>query len=238
MTATPYGLSGRRGESVGTALGASLLFHAVLLGVFVVLSLIEPPKLDLNKNPVNAKLVRLGQERDPRFLPRKDVTAPPPPKSREAPRPVPKPATPQPPRAVSIFDKLNQPTSIFDRVQKQPQTIFDQVEGSPQGSPEGDSSQAEGEQYYALLEVRIRRYFRVGGVPESELTRLSAILEIRLDARGEVIHVEVAKSSDNPVYDAEVISAVKRAAPFGAPPEHLKKEVASGVSIEFRFKKR
>ncbi len=235
-TAQHYGLASRPDRGYGPAFIASVAVHVGLVVGLIALSSYQPPKLDLNSKPVSAHLVRLGEARNPKFLPRKDVTPPPPPKAFEVPKPTaaPRPRTEN--RAASLFDKVNRPTSIFDRVQKQPSAMFDTVEGSPQGSTLGDAAQAEGEQYYALLQAKIRQYFRVGGVPQSELDRLRAILAIQLDNRGGLLHVEVATSSGNATYDSEVISAVKRAAPFGPPPEHLRGEVNSGVEVEFRYK--
>lgn len=230
-----YALDARPERGLGAAVIASIVLHAGAIAAIVAMSVYEPPKLDLNAKPVTAHLVRLGEQRNPKFLPRKEVTSPPPPRVFDS---LTAPSAPKN-RATSIFDKMNRPsTSIFDKATRQPQSaaVFDKVEGSPQGSELGDAAQAEGEQYYALLQAKIRQYFRVGGVPQSELDKLRAILDLQLSDRGELVHVEVAVSSGNGTYDSEVIAAVKRAAPFGAPPEHLRKEIASGVSVEFKYK--
>jgi len=236
-----FGLGADREKGLVGSIGVSLLVHAGLLAAVIFLGSFQgSAKLDLNSKPVSAHLVRLGEARNPKFLPRRDVTPPPPPKVFQTLKPSPVPAArphPTETRAASLFDKVNRPTSIFDRVQQPPtSSAFDKVEGDSQGSALGDAAQAEGEQYYALLQARIRQYFRVGGVPESALAKLRAILDLTLNDKGELLHVEVAVSSGNGTYDSEVISAVKRAAPFGAPPEHLQKEVRSGVEVEFRYK--
>jgi TonB family protein len=233
-----YALGSRKERGLGAAIGVSVVVHAAAVAAIIAMSFYVPPKLDINSKPVTAHLVRIGEARNPKFLPRKDVTPPAPPKAFEVPTPVAAPRPrPRENRATSIFDKVNKPQSIFDHVTQQPSTaVFDKLEGDPNGNALGDASQAEGEQYYALLQAKIRQYFRIGGVPESELDKLRAILDLQLSSKGDLLHVEVAVSSGNATYDAEVVAAVKRAAPFGAPPEHLVKEVTSGVEVEFRYK--
>lgn len=235
--AVPFDLSARGRKGLPSAMFASFAVHAVLVGVFFAASRFEPPKLDLAPKPVSAKLVRLGEKRPENLLPRKEIAPP----SQRAPRfptmaPTPSPARPT--RAASLFDKVaKSPASLFDRVGPTPPgAIFDKVEGDPRGDPEGDAADAtEGEKYYGLMTARIRREFKVGGVPQAELKRLTAILEVKLNPRGELVHVEVATSSGNGVFDAEVVSAVKRAAPFAAPPDHLRDELGAGVGLQFKF---
>ena len=68
-----HDLASRHPDSryVGWAIGVSAVLHGVMLAIFVVLSFLEPAKLDIAQKPVSARLVRLGQKRDEHLLPRK-----------------------------------------------------------------------------------------------------------------------------------------------------------------------
>ena len=78
---------------------ASVLLHGGLVGGIVYAQSLRPPAIDLSK-AIPVQLVQLGEQRDPRLLPRKPVTPPPPPPAEvepprappTAPPPAPEPA--------------------------------------------------------------------------------------------------------------------------------------------------
>ena len=82
----------------------------------------------------------------------------------------------------------------------------------------------------------MHRYYDVSNtIAESERLHLSADVAIRLDAEGGLIDVKLARASGNDVFDSAVLGAIKRAAPFGPPPPHLKASLKKdGVQLRFK----
>ena len=57
---------------------------------------------------------------------------------------------------------------------------------------------------------------------------------MRIGAGGELMDVTLTKPSGNELFDSAVLGAVKKAAPFSAPPEHLRDSLKkSGVAFVF-----
>jgi TonB family protein len=108
-------------------------------------------------------------------------------------------------------------------------------QGEADGDPMGDSAIQEGERYLGLLTVAVRRHYDVSSsIPESQRSRLEAIVFIRIAPSGKLLESKLTKSSGNLLFDAAVESALKRAAPFSPPPEHLKEILRKdGVQLQF-----
>jgi len=210
------------------------------------------PRIDLEQKPIQARLVRRGQPRDQKLLPRKEEEAPP--QKVEGPKepvPIPSPEAPQKP-AVAIAglkpdkskakaqagaaegDRRKKLFGAFDKLGKAPKP--EELEGDPNGSDEGDSATAEGEQYHALLAAQIKRNYDVSStIPEQERLHLVAWVHLVIGRTGEVIRSELVKPSGNSLFDGAVLLAVKKAAPFSPPPEHLRADLQkTGVTFEFR----
>ena len=79
----------RDNPAVGIAL--SVAFHVALVAVAWFLGRDTGPKIDLDAKPIQAHLVRQGEQRDEKLLPRMEPNAPPP-----APEPVAVPSKPSP----------------------------------------------------------------------------------------------------------------------------------------------
>jgi len=72
-------------------------------------------------------------------------------------------------------------------------------------------------------------------IPEAERRALKAEVALWIGAAGEVLNVKLSKASGNELFDAAVLAAVKKAAPFAPPPETLKDSLRKqGVAIVFR----
>lgn len=242
-----YELSARSPESryAPWAIGASVAVHVGLLAFFVAMTLLEPPKLDLAQKPVSAKLVRLGQKRDERLLPR--ISSPPPPQpAPSAQAPVafkardPKAAAPAKSATTASTAKPSSEQArrdlfrAFDTTARKAEPAI----GDPDGDPEGDADSAEeGERYFGLILAKARRNYGVTKtIPPQELIRLKATVVLYISATGELIKdPEVQISSGNEQFDQDVILSLKKAAPFGPPPENLASVLKSvGVAIEAR----
>ena len=213
------------------------------------------PRMDLDSKPIRATLVRRGKPRDEKLLPRKEEL-PPPPKEVVAPPAPPTPAPPAPEKvAVPVPGvKATKPTptpapqsgakagedrrkrlfGAFDKTAKS--TPAEDLEGAEDGDPDGDSATAEGERYYGLISMQVRRNYNVANtISEDERMRLKALVALRVGRSGEVLAVELAKSSGNDLFDSAVLSAVRRASPFSPPPDNLRGPMQkNGVVLEFR----
>ena len=81
----------------------------------------------------------------------------------------------------------------------------------------------------------MRRNYDVSNtIDEAERRRLRAEVVLLIGPGGELLDVAISKKSDNELFDSAVIGAVKKTAPFSAPPEHLRDSLKkSGVAIIF-----
>ncbi len=260
MTDTAYGhsLLVSRPSRLSRFIGVSVVGHIALLVAAVLYArLSSGPKMDLDAKPIKASLVRLGKPRDSKLLPRKEQL-PPPPKQVDAPKPPPDAPAPAPtPAAVAVPipgvkpepSSAPKPTPqkgeatgedrrkrLFGAFDKTAKPADEEPEGAEDGDPDGDSATAEGERYFGLLQSQVRRHYNVADtIPESERLRLNTIVAVRLGRTGEVLDVSLTKPSGNDLFDSAVVTAVRKAAPFSPPPEHLRETLQKhGVNLSFR----
>jgi TonB family protein len=243
-----------RPSRLGAFLGVSVVGHALLVVVGMIYSFITAgPKVSPDPPVIKATLVRQGKPRDPKLLPRKEEP-PPPPKEVKAPPAPPTPTeAPKPPEQVAVpvpglkpepkpapqkgdtagEDRRKRLFGAFDKTAKK---ATEELEGAEDGDPDGDSATAEGERYVALINSQIRRHYDVANViPEAERLHLLAAVNFRLGRAGEVLEARLVRSSGNDLFDAAVLAAVKRAAPFSPPPDHLRETVQKeGVTMRFK----
>jgi TonB family protein len=206
--------------------------HAGIVVVGAILSwVLATPPIDLDQKPIIASLVRQGKKRDEKLLPRKEEA--PPPEEEKVLIPTPDVKTPPPKPTAKAEKPPDKRKSLFDALNKASKA--DDPEGEENGDPKGDSAKQEGERYYGIIKSAVRRFYDVTNtIAESERIRLSADVIIRLDAEGGLIDVRLAKPSDNAQFNEAVITAVKKAAPFGPPPPALKGPLKKdGVQLRF-----
>lgn len=235
---------------IGSLVGHALLVALALLWAWVGLG----PRVKLDPEPIKATLVRQGKARDKNLLPRKEEPVPPPKAVEAPPQPTPEPsptppapsapavaipnAAPKPPPAAQKGDRSGEDRrkklfGAFDKAAK-PSSSDEEPEGAEDGDPNGDSATAEGERYFALLKSQIERNYNVANViPESERIQLKARVLVKVSRAGDVVDVRLTKPSGNGVFDAAVVNAVRRAAPFSPPPDHLRSQLRDGVALEF-----
>ena len=248
MTASAHSLLEARPTPLPMFVAASVAAH--VLGVILWLLagwLLAGPKVELSQTPIKASLVRLGKPRDEKLLPRKEEEpAPPAPRVEEvaiaAPVPVVDTAVKiptkdaKPEKAVKKDGAKDARKSLFDAFAKGgKQGKAEDLEGQVDGDPDGDSAKQEGERYFGLLKSVVQRNYDVSNtIDEAERRRLRAEVALRIGPGGELIDVNVSKASGNQLFDSAVLGAVKKAAPFSAPPEHLRDSLKkSGVAIVF-----
>jgi protein TonB len=79
-----------------------------------------------------------------------------------------------------------------------------------------------------------RNYDVSNTIDEAERRRLRAQVVLYIGPAGELIDVTVNVASGNETFDSAVLGAVKKTAPFTAPPEHLRDTLKNqGVAIVF-----
>lgn len=247
MTAPAQSLLHDRRDALPTFVAVSVAGHVIAVAVWLVVQwLMAGPKVDLQV-PIKASLVRMGKPRDEKLLPRKEAEAPPPkPKVEEVAVPTPAP----PDTAVKIPTKDAKPEkadkkadgtkdakkSLFDAFAKGgAQAKPEELEGEADGDVNGDAAKQEGERYFGMLKGVVKRNYDVSNtIDEAERRRLRAQVVLLIGPGGELIDATVSVASGNEVFDSAVISAVKKTAPFSAPPEHLRDSLKKdGVAIVF-----
>ncbi|MFT3706807.1 MAG: TonB family protein [Archangium sp.] len=239
MSAQAQSLLQDRPSPLPMFVGLSVVGHLLAVGVWLLLGWVfAGPRMELDQKPIKASLVRLGKPRDEKLLPRKeDEPPPPPPKVDKVEVAAPKP----PDNAVKIPTKDAKPEkeqkkSLFDAFNKTgKQAKAEELEGEADGDPNGDAAKQEGEKYYGLLRSVVKRNYDVSNtIDEAERRRLRAEVAFRIGNAGELIDVDVTKPSGNELFDEAVLAAVKKAAPFTPPPEHIRDELKkNGVAIVF-----
>jgi TonB family protein len=229
---------------LGRFLVPSVLVHAVLLGLVLGYgALTARPMLDLDQKPIKATLVRLGTPRDEKLLPRIEELPPPP--KEAAPAPAPAPAVlPAPPTAPApaktkapgekTGDERQKLLGAFDKLSKSKHPPA--TSGAVDGDVSGDSAESEGERYYGQLSAQVKRFYDVSEtIPDQERVHLVAQVALFIDSAGQLARFRLAKSSGNDLFDTAVLAAVKRAAPFAPPPDHLRSTLQKyGIVLQFR----
>jgi colicin import membrane protein len=248
---------------VATALGRrDRLWPAVLLSVVVHAALAvaglmraPAPPMDLERKPIVAKLVRLGEKRPEEWLPRKEAAPPPPapaPPSPAPPVPVaaapaptapapapaakapPRPAAPPAPTPAAAKPAGTTLASVLSKVQRD---VEESRWGAPDGDPLGDSeSAAEGDRYLALVVRELQSHYNVAKtIPDRELVQLGATIVLRLDASGRVLGHTFERRSGNGAYDAALERAIA-AARLPPPPAELRERFrTTGLGVNFHL---
>jgi TonB family protein len=247
MSAQPLSLLQDRPDPLATFVAVSVVGHVLAVGLWLVGGwLLAPPKVDLQV-PVQASLVRLGKKRDEKLLPRKEAEAPPPkPKVEEV--ALPTPAVPDTAVKIPTKDAKPEKAEKKDGTKDAKKSLFDafakggkqdappeELEGEADGDPNGDAARQEGERYFGMLKGVVKRNYDVSNtIDEAERRRLRAQVVLLIGPGGELIDATVSVASGNDTFDSAVLAAVRKTAPFTAPPEHLRDLLKKdGVAIVF-----
>jgi TonB family protein len=214
----------------------SAVAHGLAVAVILGLSSWNAsPRIDLSQKPIRATLVRRGQARDPKLLPRIAETPPP-----AQPKPVALPGVKPPTPAAQATpqpgaDDGARRSRLLDHFTKTPARAPEAPAGEEDGHPEGDAATSEGEPYHGLLDRTVRRHYDVPHtIPDAERVRLQALVLLKIRPDGAMDTVQLAGSSGNDLFDDAVLAAVKKAAPFPPPPAHLRDSLRTeGVVLRF-----
>ncbi|HEY4221656.1 MAG TPA: energy transducer TonB [Myxococcota bacterium] len=220
----------------------SVGLHLGLVAGWLLVNLIgdSKPTIDLDEASVKTRLVKLGKERPPDWLPRIDAApAPPPPTKKHAPtkeKPVddkPTPEAKDKPKSVEEalknFDQKSE--SVSDIIKNRIGQPTD--EGAKDGDKEGDALNGRLKaEYFDRVGATIRKKLDIAStISDEECLRLVAVLALKIDGDGTVTDAHVQKSSGSDRFDNDVITAAKRASPVPAPPPQMKDVAAAGFAF-------
>ena len=59
--------------------------------------------------------------------------------------------------------------------------------------------------------------------------KLTAQIEIRINSKGEMIYKQISSSSNNELFDSQVLKAIENAAPYPTPPDSVKNLIQDGI---------
>jgi TonB family protein len=93
--------------------------------------------------------------------------------------------------------------------------------GVTQSSGGGIVSIAEHNRYRAYLATLLKRNYAMPSTYQVTKADMFAVLNVVINARGELMTVEVATSSDDSVFDDYCMQTVQKSSPFNPPPKDL-----------------
>lgn len=233
-------------KSFIVALLFSVALHCFLFGVLFY-SWFNSSLLDLDKQVVQIHLTKLGKKPDEKLLPRLDVS-----ENTEVPTvPDKKLVKAQPKakemvkKAVKEIAKEKQPpvkpvkdaaankNNPLDVLKKRFGKARD--EGTMKGSVLGDSLSEElAENYTLQVAALIKQSYELPAILKNRQKELLLWVKLKINAQGELLKVEILKTSGEPIFDNAVLVGIKKMQMFGAPPLQLRKKIATqGLDIEF-----
>lgn len=227
----------RRGNLIGILITIAL--HGGVLAAVHAANSKESEPLEIPRDFVVAKLVKLGKPREKFWLPRitqpPRPTAPPAaikvaedPNAKAAPKEAPRPENPD------ISKNLRR---ALDRARKLEQMMPEEPEeGQLNGSAEGTATEASaGDAYATAIAVAIRKNWSlpVGLVSDGEMNRLIARVRVSVSGSGELTDAQIVKTSGNNYFDDSCITAVKTTGKVPPPPASVARQFARGVAIDF-----
>jgi colicin import membrane protein/protein TonB len=212
---------------VGIAVSVAL--HGGMAAAILVEKGHDVTRVEVPREFVVAKMVRLGQKRPkdwlPSIPPRLTAQAP---KKRvgltdnEHAAPA-KKKDDQPLTRVEegkAIRRANDLAKVFAEAQKQ-----EDQEGDPRGSPTGTATEATpGDEYATACDEAVKKVWTVPPdmlLPDATLARLSAQVYVVIDATGKVYSGAIKERSKNRYFDASLDDALKQLRRLPAPPASL-----------------
>jgi TonB family protein len=217
----------------------TLALHAGILGAVKIAHSKGDEPLDMPRDFVVARMVKLGKPREKFWLPR--ITQPPrakappatikisdDPNAAKAPVEAPRPDDPQ--ISKDLRRALNRARSLEKLAEVEPE------EGQLNGSATGTATEAtDGDAYATAISEAIRKNWSTptGLVTEGELARLTTIIKVRVGEDGTILENRLYKSSGNSFYDDSCVTAVQATRKVPPPPPNLRRSAARGYALEF-----
>jgi TonB family protein len=220
----------------------TLVLHGAILGAVKMAHSKGEEPLDMPRDFVVAKLVKLGKPREKFWLPR--ITQPPRPKA--------------PPATIKVADDPNAPKApveaprpdnpeiskdlrrALDRARKLEQLIpTEPEEGQLTGSAAGTATEASaGDAYATAIFDAVRKNWTTptGLVTDAQLAHLTTTIKIRVGDDGVILENKLLKSSGNSFYDDSCITAIQATHKVPPPPANVRRLAARGYALEFAGK--
>ena len=232
---------------VWLAILGSAGLHLGLVGLLVVGGVLKEGSKSLKDRAIITKLLKKGKKLDDSWLPHKAVKPPP------APAPSPKAVVPKP--DAKPQDKKPQPkkpdpkpanpskvdyTGSMDSALTALKDTKYEEEGDPDGVDDGQALiKQKGDEYLTKVYKAIKGQYEVPElISPKERMFLRADVVIYIDAGGGIKNLKFKEKSNNSLYDSAVEGAIRRSAPFPAPPQELADAYArEGIEIPFRASK-
>lgn len=228
-------LAGRR-DPIGPVIGLSLVAHVALLGFAIFFR--PAPIIDLGQKPIVAKLVKLGEKREEKLLPRMEATPAPAPAPAAVPIPgaKPVPAAKTAPKPEAKPAKADPLAAALNKVRRD--QIFHPAtnEGDPTGDPGGDADHAEaGDRYLALVSKALHDVYHLPAtISQKERLHLAATVVLFIEADGKISRFSFEKKSGNGAFDDALEGAI-HAARVPPPPADLRARFReAGLGVYFR----
>lgn len=234
----------RRGFALWGLLG-TILVHGGLVAAVLYQRQVHAEATAPASAYVVARLVRLGQPRDRRRLPRR-LAAPPPTRPPEAPSydaeatdaPRATPPKPAPERDAVVGDRLRQALEKAALLAEGARQIA--AEGQPDGVAGGTASEASaGDAYITrIADLWIRGWSLPAIIPAEEAVQLYALVVVRIDAAGAIqFPIIFDRPSGNDHFDNSIRAAWQRIGRLPVPPpDRLASLVANGLALKLTWK--
>jgi len=225
---------------VWLAVLGSALIHLGLVGLLVVGGILKEHRQPDKREAILTHLVRKGKKKDDKILPVKDRPKPPPAPAPKAVVPRPDGAKTKPsPKHAAKPSKVDYKGAQADALASLKPTEYEQ-EGDPDGVEDGDALvKQKGDEYLTKVYKAVKKQYEVPElIPAKERMFLRADVILYIDRAGGIKELKLSKPSGNQLYDNAVVGAIRRAAPFPAPPAELAAVYSDdGIQIPFRASK-
>jgi TonB family protein len=220
----------------------TLLLHVAIFGVVARAHSRGDVPLEVPRDFVVARMVKLGKPREKFWLPR--ITQPPRPKA--------------PPATIKVADDPNAPKAPTEaprpenpEISKDLRRALDRArmlekladsepeEGQATGSESGTAAEATaGDAYATALADAIRKRWTAptGLVSDAELGRLVVSVKIKISEDGLITDSTVIKPSGNAYFDDSCTAAIQAAHRVPPPPPGLRRLAARGYILDFAGK--
>jgi colicin import membrane protein len=220
----------------------TLALHAGIFGAVKLAHSKGDVPLEVPRDFVVARMVKLGKPREKFWLPR--ITQPPRPKAppstikiaddpnaAKAPVEAPRPENPE--ISKDLKRALDRARMLEKLIPTEPE------EGQLNGSAQGTATEASaGDAYATAIFEAVRKNWTTpsGLVSDAELGRLTATVRIRVGDDGTINDSKLLKSSGNTYFDDSCVAAVQATRKVPPPPAAVRRLAARGYALDFAGK--
>lgn len=228
---------------------SSFLLHALIIFSILFFGSVFDFGTTIELPAIEAKLVKLGKERNKRLLPRIVKNKPTPkaaPKDSKGntlkkPKPKKKITKKKPPKQKRIKkESLDDLLGAAMQDVKVDKRAEETDEGSKDGVEEGDVTDPalaiKGNMYIRQISAIIKKNWKIPTIlTKDTLNKLQTTIFFRITFSGDVYNITIVEASDNNVFDSSVIEAIKRTGKLPLPKDKKLKKVVLKEGLEWNF---